>query len=171
MPKEELRCELSLDFGQCCISDSVNDVRYNAFESWVPVCAGFLPPLSVQADVDIKVGVSRSWSILSEWWLTCSLAPAGWSSRPCPTTLRPCSPATWGRPSRTRWRWRPWTPTPCGSWCSTPTQVRRSVHSWRGPAASSLKVPCYAPVLDTSWKGPMFLTNKQWFVWGNNDNS
>lgn len=33
MSKEELRCELSLDFGQCCISDSVADVRYNAFES------------------------------------------------------------------------------------------------------------------------------------------
>lgn len=33
LSKEELRCELPLDFGQCRISDGVADVRCNAFES------------------------------------------------------------------------------------------------------------------------------------------
>lgn len=64
--KEELRCELLLDFRQCCISSSVTDVRYYVLDSRVPACAGFLPPLSVQADVDIKVSVFCSRSVLSE---------------------------------------------------------------------------------------------------------
>lgn len=48
-----------------------------------------------------------------------------WSSRPCRTTLRPCSPVTLERQSRTRSRWKELTLMHCGSWCSMHTQVRR----------------------------------------------
>lgn len=48
------------------------------------------------------------WLRLCTLWLmpdtTCVLTDS--SSRLCPTTLLPCSPATLEKPSRMRWRWR-----------------------------------------------------------------
>ena len=72
----------------------------------------------------------------SQWIQTSLLTPSpppppGWSSPPCPTTLRPCSRVTCWRPSRTRWRWRAWTQMRCGCWCSTPTQVPIHADLWQ----------------------------------------
>lgn len=55
----------------------------------------------------VKVFCSSTAAVHSLWLMPDTLSPhTGWSSRPCPTTLRPCSPVTLERPSRTRWRWK-----------------------------------------------------------------
>lgn len=93
--------------------------HFHASLFWVFPCQSTLF-LSVRSESSVPPS-QLSVSLTDAW-----LSPlTGWSSHPCPTTLPPCSPVMWGRPSRTRWRWKEWTLMHCGPWCSMHTQVYR----------------------------------------------
>lgn len=117
----------------------------------------FSPSVEPHPGCKVKVLSPSSAAVHSLWTMSDTLfVHTDWSSRPCRTTLRPCSPVTFERQSRTRSRWKELTLMHCGSWCSMHTQVQRRIDCLYQTKVSSF---CHVPHLSLEtrrWRMSVF---------------